>query len=133
MIGDEISKTPFVPEPSRHANDVAVAQRIAAGDGESWGSFLIATRPVITKIAIDWCHRIAPGGRCRHCVAGDESDCAHFSGAEGMIEATIRQKGMKAYKGQTDLAFFIKCLIGGDWWFWDYTDAQVEHLQPSKA
>ena len=133
MLNEENSESGLAPEAERHACDVAVAQRIAAGDAQSGDSFLVAVRPMITRAAIDWCHRISPGSQCRQCAADGESDCAHYSGAKAMIEDRIRKKATKAYKGQTELALFIECLVGSDWWFWDYTGSHTGHLPLSKT
>lgn len=127
----EISNPNRDAEPGLYAADVAVAQRIVGGDDESWKEFSAAIRGVVTKVLIDWCHRIAPGGRCRHCVAGIESGCPHFSGAEAKIDEWIRQKAMKGYKGQTSLGEFVECLAGSNWWFWDYTGVSGERLATS--
>ena len=117
-------------EAGDHAAEAAVARRIAAGDLTSWNSFRPGILPVITKSAIEWCHRIAPGARCGHCATSAESCCAHFSSAVDTIEAWIRLKALKAYEGQSGLTFFLQSLASSDWWFWDFTNTPTERLPP---
>jgi DNA-binding CsgD family transcriptional regulator len=133
MHGEKDSTSGRSPEPGQHTGEIAVAQLIAAGDERSWTRFLGAIRPMVTKVAIGWCHRMEPGGRCRHCVKGVEFGCHHFSRAEAMIEDSIRQRAMKAYNGQTALAEFIELLISSEWWFWDWTDSSAERLPHSNT
>ena len=52
------------------------------------------------------------------------------SAAEQLQQAV---EATKAYKGQTELALFIECLVGSDWWFWDYTGSHTGHLPLSKT
>ncbi len=130
-LGDENSGSGFSRETCEHGVDIAVAQRIAAGDEESLSAFLSATRPLIDRVATNWCHRIAPDDHCRYCSAGAESDCRRFSRAEPMIEDRIRQGAVKAYRGQGSLATFVECLVCSDWWFMDYADATAEILTMS--
>jgi DNA-binding CsgD family transcriptional regulator len=133
MPGEEDSKAGRSPEPGQHAGQVALAHLIAAGNEPSWTPFLAAIRPMITRVAIGWCHRMAPGGRCRHCAEGDDSGCPHFSRAEAMIEDSIRQRAMKAYGGQLALVEFIEALVSSDWWFWDWTDSPGERMPTGKT
>jgi hypothetical protein len=130
MPAKEIVSSDAGPESGRYAAEVAVAQRIASGDEQSWKTFFDAIRPTVTKVSIDWCHRIAPGGLCHHCVAGVESGCAHFSGVVAKIEEWIHKNAMNVYKGQTSLVEFIEILVSSDWWFWDYSDPLVDRLPP---
>jgi DNA-binding CsgD family transcriptional regulator len=132
MPGEEDSRSGRNPEPGQHAGEVAVAHLIAAGDEPSWTPFLAAIRPMITRVAIGWCHRMEPGGLCRHCAEGADPGCPHFSRAEVMIEDSIRQRAMKAYGGQIALVEFIEALVSSDWWFWDWTDSP-ERLAPGKT
>jgi DNA-binding CsgD family transcriptional regulator len=126
--GAENSKLSRSPNPERHIGDIALARRITSGDRKSWNWFLSAIRPVIAKVAIDWCHRMAPSDRCDICVPDIEAKCARFSGAEAMIENRIQQQAMNAYKGQTTLAEFIEGLVNSDWWFLDYSGGQPQRL-----
>jgi len=132
MLGEEEperkSESANSQGPVPHAGDVAVAQRITAGDEVCWDTFIAAIWPIVTKAATNWCNRIASGAHCRACTPGSESACTHFSGAKAMIEDRIRRQALEAYSGQAALAVFIESLVGSDWWFWDYTDATADHL-----
>lgn len=133
MPGEKDSKSGRSSEPSQHAGEVAIAQRIAAGDEGSWTGFLAAIGPIVRRVAIGWCHRIHPDSQCRHCAAPVESDCSRFSSAEAMIQDSIRQKAIKAYSGQTTLAEFVELLVSSDWWYWDWIDSSAAPTPPGKT
>jgi DNA-binding CsgD family transcriptional regulator len=123
---DDIAKSGLPRSPNCYPKDVAVAQAVAT-DGTAWTSFLAGLRPLVKKVATDWCHRLAPASTCLECAPGCVSVCLNFSDYSETLAGSIRSSVLKAYTGQAELPSFIEALVGSNWWFRDHAKGQEDN------
>jgi DNA-directed RNA polymerase specialized sigma24 family protein len=120
MLAKQKSPSDLRAEPGLHAGDLALAQRIAEGNAESWNSFLSDYNRHIEETAIRWCHRRIPGRVCKKCrprISDADSGCDTFGDAYVYILDRIRNTALAAYGGRTALGSFVYlCLHDYRWW-----------------
>jgi DNA-directed RNA polymerase specialized sigma24 family protein len=103
-----------------HAGDMAIVQRIAAGDPSSWLVFLGITRQAMAESAIAWCRRSALLQACRHCTGEGLTECILFNQALQFMSEKFKSHDWSGYSGDVSLLDYATALITCSWWQNDF-------------